>query len=82
MYGASLKSRKEAEDDARRSLEAWLWGLELGDDIPLRQARIESILNSPMARPVPSPVPEISGYTSIIEIDLPRLQSVLGTHYE
>lgn len=82
VYGASLKSRKEAEEDARRSLESWLWGLDLGDDVPLRKERIDEVLNSPAAKPVPSPVPEVSGFTSIIEIDLPGLQKKLGTHYE
>lgn len=82
VYGASLKSRAEAEEDARRSLEAWLWGLDLGDDVPVRKAEIESVLSSPAAKPVPSPVPEKSGFTSIIELDLPALQKRLGTHYE
>ena len=82
VYGASLKSRSEAEADAKASLEGWLWGLDLGDDIPERKAQIEGILNSPETRPVPSPVPEKSGFTSIIELDLPSLQKKLGTHYE
>lgn len=82
VYGASLKSRAEAEADAKTALEAWLWGLDLGDDIPERKATIESVLNSPQAKPVPSPVPEKSGFTSIIEVDLPALQKRLGTHYE
>ncbi len=82
VYGASLKSRAEAEADARHSLEAWLWGLDLGDDVPQRKAEIESVLSSPVAKPVPSPVPEKSGFTSIIELDLPALQKKLGTHYE
>jgi len=82
VYGASLKSRVEAEADAKRSLEAWLWGLDLGDDVPVRKAQIDAVLNSPAAKPVPSPVPEVSGFTSIIEVDLPSLQKKLGTHYE
>lgn len=82
VYGASLKNRAEAEADAKRSLEAWLWGLDLGDDIPMRKVQIDAVLGSPAARPVPSPVPEKSGFTSIIEIDLPTLQKTLGTHYE
>ncbi len=82
VYGASLKSRAEAETDARASLEAWLWVLDLGDDVPERQVMIESVLKSPEAKPVPSPVPEKSGFTSIIELDLPILQKKLGTHYE
>ncbi|UPT74614.1 MAG: hypothetical protein M0D55_02450 [Elusimicrobiota bacterium] len=82
VYGASLKSRAEAESDAKRSLEAWLWLLDLGDDIPERQRVIAGVLSSPEVKPVPSPVPEISGFTSIIEVDLPSLQKKLGTHYE
>ncbi len=82
VYGASLKSRAEAEADAKVSLEAWLWSLELGDDIPLRKTLIGTLLNSPEAKPVPSPVPEKSGFTSIIELDLLALQKKLGTHYE
>jgi len=82
VYGASLKSRAEAEADAKRSLEGWLWTLELGDDIPERKKTIDGVLNSPEAKPVPSPVPEISGFSSVIEFDLPSLQKKLGTHYE
>lgn len=82
VYGASLKSREEAEGDARRSLESWLWLLDLGDDIPERKRVIDGVLKSPGVKPVPSPVPEVSGFTSIIEIDLPTLQKTLGTHYE
>ncbi len=82
VYGASLKSRAEAEADAARALESWLWSLDLGDDIPVRKAEIDAVLASPAAKPVPSPVPEKSGFTSIIEIDLPSLQKRLGTHYE
>ncbi|MBI5246700.1 MAG: hypothetical protein HY923_05925 [Elusimicrobia bacterium] len=82
VYGASLKSRAEAEADAKRSLEGWLWTLELGDDIPERKKTIDRILISPETKPVPSPVPEISGFSSIIEIDLPSLQKKLGTRYE
>jgi len=82
VYGASLKSRTEAEADAKTALEAWLWGLDLGDDIPERKALIDSVIVSPAAKPVPSPVPEKSGFTSIIELDLPTLQKTLGTHYE
>ena len=82
VYGASLKSRAEAEADAKISLETWMWSLDLGDDIPERKALIESILNSPEVRPVPSPVPEISGFSSIIELHLPTLQKKLGTHYD
>lgn len=80
VYGASLKSRAEAESDAKRSLEAWLWMLDLGDDIPERKKTIEGVLVR--SKPVPSPVPEVSGFASIIEIDLPILQKELGTHYE
>jgi hypothetical protein len=82
IYGASLKSKAEAEADAARALESWLWSLDLGDDIPVRKAEIDAVLASPAAKPVPSPVPEKSGFTSIIEIDLPSLQKRLGTHYE
>ena len=82
VYGASLKNRAEAETDAKRSLESWLWGLDLGDDIPERKKTIDRILISPEAKPVPSPVPEVSGFSSIIELDLPSLQKKLGTHYE
>lgn len=82
VYGASLKSRQEAEADAKRSFEAWMWSLDLGDDFPERKALIDRIVNSKAALPVPSPVPEKSGFTSIIEIDLPSLQKHLGTHYE
>ena len=82
VYGASLKSRAEAEADARRSFEAWLWSLDLGDDVPERERLIGRIVNSKAALPVPSPVPEKSGFTSIIEIDLPSLQKQIGTHYE
>lgn len=82
VYGASLKDRAEAEADAKRSLEAWLWRLDLGDDVPEREALIETVLNSPEAKPVPSPVPEVSGFSSIIELDLPSLQKKLGTHYD
>lgn len=82
VYGASLKSRAEAEADAKISLEGWLWGLDLGDDIPERKALIDSVLSSPEVQPVPSPVPEKSGFTSIIELNLPILQKKLGTHYE
>lgn len=82
VYGASLKDRPSAEADAKASLEAWMWSLDLGDDIPERKALIETVLRSPQAKPVPSPVPEKSGFTSIIELDLPSLQKKLGTHYE
>ncbi len=82
VYGASLKNRSEAETDAKTAFEAWLWSLDLGDDIPVRKATIEGLLNSPQAKPVPSPVPEKSGFTSIIEIDLPSLQKKIGTHYD
>lgn len=82
IYGASLKSKAEAEADAARALEAWLWRLDLGDDFPVRKAEIDAVLASPAAKPVPSPVPEKSGFTSIIEVDLPTLQKRLGTHYE
>jgi hypothetical protein len=85
VYGASLKNRAEAETDAARALEAWLWTIdlgELGDDLEGRQAMIASVLASPEAKPVPSPVPEKSGFTSVIELDLPALQKKLGTHYE
>lgn len=82
IYGASLKSRAEAEADAARALESWLWSLDLGDDIPVRKTEIDAVMASPAAKPVPSPVPEKSGFTSIIEIDLPSLQKRLGTHYE
>ena len=82
VYGASLKGRAEAEADAKTALESWLWSLDLGDDIPERKGLIEGVLNAPGARPVPSPVPEKSGFTSIIELDLPSLQKKLGTHYE
>lgn len=82
VYGASLKNRAEAEEDARRSLEAWLWGLNLGGEYPERKEQIEAVIASPAAKPVPSPVPEKSGFTSIIELDLPSLQKRLGTHYE
>jgi hypothetical protein len=82
VYGASLKSREEAEADAKMSLEGWLWGLDLGDDMPERKALIDSVLDSPEVKPVPSPVPEKSGFTAIIEVNLPILQKKLGTHYE
>jgi len=82
VYGASLKSRQDAEIDAANVLEGWMWSLDLGDDIPERKAIIETVLRSPQAKPVPSPVPEKSGFTSIIELDLPTLQKKLGTHYE
>ena len=82
IYGASLKSRAEAETDAKLAYEAWLWSLDLGDDIPERKVRIEGLLHAPEAKPVPSPVPEKSGFTSIIELDLFTLQKRLGTHYE
>jgi hypothetical protein len=82
VYGASLKNRAEAEEDAKKALEAWLWTLDLenGDDIPERKRVVDAVLNG--IKPVPSPVPEKSGFTSIIEIDLPSLQKSLGTHYE
>jgi len=67
---------------ARRSFEAWMWSLDLGDDVPERERLIGRIVNSKAALPVPSPVPEKSGFTSIIEIDLPSLQKQIGTHYE
>jgi hypothetical protein len=82
VYGASLKNRAEAEAEAKLALEAWMWTLDLGDDIPERKALIATVLNSPEAKPVPSPVPELSGFSSIIELDLPALQKKLGTHYE
>lgn len=82
VYGASLNNRAEAEEDARHELEGWLWRLELGDDLPERKALVESVLNSPEAKPIPSPVPEASGYSSLIELDLPTLQKKLGTHYD
>ena len=82
VYGASLKNRVEAEADAKASLEAWMWTLDLGDDIPERQAMIDGVIASPQAKPVPSPVAEKSGFTSIIELDLLALQKKLGTHYE
>ena len=82
VYGASLKDRAEAEGDAKRSLMAWLWTLDLGDDIPERKRIIDGVLASPGVKPVPSPVPEKSGFTSVIEVDLPGLNKILGTHYE
>lgn len=82
VYGASLKDRAEAEADAKRSLHAWLWTLDLGDDIPERKRIIENVMASPGVKPVPSPVPEKSGFTSVIEVDLPALNKTLGTHYE
>ena len=84
VYGASLKSRAEAEKDARTELERWLWRLEVGDgdDLPARKALLDSVLASPEVKPVPAPVAEVSGFTSIIELDLPKLQKTLGTHYE
>jgi len=84
VYGASLKSRAEAEADARAAFETWLWRLDVGDgdDLPARKALLDSVLASPDVKPVPSPVPEVSGFTSIIEIDLLRLQNKLGSHYE
>jgi hypothetical protein len=82
VYGASLKNRAEAEADAKMSLEAWMWSLDLGDDIPERKTLIDSVMGSPATKPVPSPVPEKSGFTSIIELDLPTLQKKLGTHYD
>jgi hypothetical protein len=82
VYGASLKDRGEAEADAKRSLQAWLWTLDLGDDIPERKRIIDNVLASPGVKPVPSPVPEKSGFTSVIEVDLPALNKTLGTHYE
>jgi hypothetical protein len=85
VYGASLKNRAEAEADAARALEAWLWTIDLGDlgdDLEGRQAVIAAVLASPQAKPVPSPVPEKSGFSSVIELDLPELQKKLGTHYE
>ncbi len=84
VYGASLKSRQEAEADARTALEAWLWRLDVedGDDLTVRKAKVDAILASPEVKPVPSPVPEVSGFTSIVELDLPTLQKKLGTHYD
>jgi hypothetical protein len=82
VYGASLKNRDEAAADAKRALESWLWLLDLGDDIQERRRAINGVLSSRAAKPVPSPVPEVSGFTSIIELDLRSLQKKLGTHYE
>jgi len=85
VYGASLKNRADADMDAARALEAWLWSIDLGDlgdDLAGRRSLIASVLSSPEAKPVPSPVPEKSGFSSIIELDLPSLQKKLGTHYE
>lgn len=82
VHGSSPKTKADADTDAKQSLETWLWTLDLGDDIPARQALIDSVLSSPAAQPVPSPVHELSGYNSIIELDLPSLQNKLGTHYE
>jgi hypothetical protein len=85
VYGASLKNRAEAEADASRALESWLWTIDLGDlgdDLEGRRAVISKILSSPEAKAVPSPVPEKSGFTSVIELDLPTLQKKLGTHYD
>lgn len=81
-YGASLKSRAEADADARKQLEEWLWRLGLGESYAERQAAVQAVLDSDAAKPVPSPVPEVSGYSSVIELNLPELQKTLGTHYD
>lgn len=81
-YGASLKSRAEADRDARARLEEWLWRLPLGEGYAERAAAVKSVLDSDAAKPVPSPVPEVSGYSSVIELDLHKLQKTLGTHYD
>jgi hypothetical protein len=82
VNGASLNNKAEADADAKQALESWLWTLDLGDDVPARRALIDSITASPAAQPVPSPMHELSGFNSIIELDLTSLQNKLGTHYE
>lgn len=82
VFGASLRSREESDADARRALERWAWRLDIGGEVDERKALIEALLNSPEARPVPSPTLEKSGFSSIIELDLPTLQRRLETHYD
>jgi hypothetical protein len=82
VFGASLKSREESDLDVRRSLERWLWRLDIGGEVDERAALIAAVLNSPEAKPVPSPTLEKSGFSSIIELDLPSLQAKLETHYD
>jgi hypothetical protein len=82
VFGASLRSRKESDQEARKYLERWLWRLDLGGEIEERRALIQAVLDSREARPVPSPTVEKSGYSSIIELDLPTLNKRLETHYD
>lgn len=82
VFGASLRSREESDQDARKHLERWLWRLDLGGEVDERRALIQAVLDSREAKPVPSPTVEKSGYSSIIELDLPTLNKRLETHYD
>ena len=82
VFGASTKSREESDADARKAFERWLWRLDMGGEVSERKAVIDAILGSRAANPVPSPVLQASGHSSIIEVDLPSLQKTLGTHYD
>ncbi len=82
VSGTSLKSREEADQDARRTLERWLRRLELDVELPERQPLIQSVLDSPHAKPVPSPILQATGFSSLINLDLLTLQKQLGTRYD
>ncbi len=77
-----MKSREEADAEVRKTLERWLMRLELDVELPERRPLVQSVLNEPRAKPVPSPTLQATGFTSIIELDLAALQSKLGTHYD
>lgn len=78
--GSSVKSREEADAEASKVLERWLGTLDIPLELPEKRAVIRAVMED--ARPVPSPVPQATGYTSLIHLDLPTLQKRLGTHYD
>lgn len=82
VYGTSMKSREDAEADARKTLERWLLGLDMEAELLDRRALVRSVLDSPRARPIPSPIHQAAGHAALIELDLVLLQKQLGTHYD
>jgi hypothetical protein len=82
VFCASLRSHEESDADARKHLERWLWRLQLGDELEERKALIQAVMDSREAKPVPSPTVEKSGFSSIIELDLPTLNRKLETYYD
>ncbi|MDX6768457.1 MAG: hypothetical protein SF051_02925 [Elusimicrobiota bacterium] len=81
-YGASLKSREDADAEARRAMERWLLRLDLDAELLERRPLVRSVLDAPHARPVPSPALQAAGYSSVISLDLATLQKNLGTRYD